>query len=110
MEEKLGIDVLQKGFVTIARFSSTVVAAVEDKHVNFNEGMQIAAKALGFISVVKTFSQFIAQLRDLDAEEKIQIQQTFVEEFDIPNDKAEKAVEDVVSFVLSFVQTGVLAN
>lgn len=110
MGEKLGIDVLQKGFVTIARFSSTVAAAVEDKNVTFTEWMAIAGKGLGFISVVKTFSTFIAQLKDLDVEEKNALVETFVLEFDLTNDAAEKAVEDVVAFILAFVQAGIGAK
>ena len=91
---KLGIDkikeVLKSGFT----IGMAVVGAMEDKKINLKDLPHCITIATQLPKIVKNKDEFIAQAKDLDAEEKIELQQYCKDEFDIPNDETELFIED----------------
>jgi len=94
--EKLGIDVLEKDLVVLAKLTGAIDKALEDDKISTGEWIGIGFKAVDLVGVFKNIKKAKAQLMNLDLEEKEQLKSTFVKEFDISNDKVEEVVESII--------------
>lgn len=102
--EKLGIEVLKKDLVVIAKVSGTVDKALEDGHIETLEAISIAKDSLGFFSVIKNLKLAKQELKDLSETEKSELVEHFKQEFDLRNDMAEMVVETVVEIAIGFIK------
>lgn len=95
-----GIERLKKDLTILGKLVKTVDKALEDGKVNLVEGIGIAFKVADLIKVAKTFKEAKHELLDLTAEESIELENHFRQEFDLRNDQAEMVVEMMVELAL----------
>lgn len=98
---KKGINVLKRDLTIVAGIITTVDAALSDKKISFTEGIKIAFKSTTILEIVKTFKESRDEFNDLDGAEKQELANHFADKFDLRNDVAEKAVEDLLKFAIS---------
>jgi len=97
-----GIENVKKVLLWGAKLSEAIVdALVDDGKINFGEGFDIALKAVGI--PFKSIKPMIAEFKDLDETERLEVTEAFAEEFDIANEDAEVKVEQAIAFILSLI-------
>lgn len=102
--QELGIEVLKKDMLVVAKISGTIEDALEDSRISPIEGVLIAKDALGFFGVIKNWSKAQAELKNLSDQERVTLVNHFQTNFDLENDTAEYIVETVVEIMLGFVK------
>lgn len=74
-------------------------AVKDDGKVDLGESMGIAMSAVGFVGVFKNISAIKEEIKNATPEQIAETVAEFKEEFDIPNDEAEKIVETGVEIL-----------
>ena len=100
---KTGIDstkaVLGKGF----KIAEAIAEALEDKKISFGESLELGAKLLGLVGMFKHIVNIPAEFKDFTKQEQDELIKFFIDEFDIPNDKAEEIVEKAFKGIIELL-------
>jgi hypothetical protein len=91
-----GIENLKSTLGGVIKVVKTVDGALEDKKVSIIEGARIAVAGIQFWMAVKKIAEIKAELIDLTPEEKTELYDYFVDEFDLRNDDVESFIEQIV--------------
>ena len=87
----------ENALVTLLETGNKVIAAItDDGKVDFGEGIGIAMKAVGLISIFKNLPEIKEELKNATAEQINGLVVVFKEKFDLPNEEAELRVEQGV--------------
>lgn len=101
----VGIDVLKKDLIVLAKLANAIDSALEDDKVSAGETIKIAFKAVELIGVVKSLKAAKAEIVDLTEEEVAELYAEFVKEFDLTDDAAEEAVETLLQLALNIINS-----
>jgi hypothetical protein len=104
MEEKLGIEKTKSLLVATARLVKEVDKSLEDQNISPLEWAKIAMKAVPFAIAVSKFKQIKAEYADYDADEKLEIVETFKAEFKLRNEEAEAMIEEIFAGLMHFAK------
>ena len=84
----------EKALVTILETGNKVIDSLQDDgQIDFGEGIAIAYKGMGLISVFKSLPEIKEELKAITPENVSHLIEVFKEKFDLPNDEAEQKVE-----------------
>jgi hypothetical protein len=102
-DEKLGIEHF-KTLINVGLLVPKKIAEVTaDNKVSLIEIVGLVEPATQVIVVAKGWKDIVAELKDLDDDEKKELHDYFADKFDIPNDKIELFVEDALSWGVTTV-------
>lgn len=101
MTEKVGISVLKKDVVIIAKVIGTTDKALEDGKVNLIEGFSIAKDSIALIEVARRWREAREEIKDLSSAERVELHAHVERELDLRNDQAEKQAEAAIGVILS---------
>jgi hypothetical protein len=105
--EKLPIDEVKKLISSLAKVSNKVDDALEDDKITKAEGIGIALSSLpDLFNVISNGKAIKAEFKDIDAEERKELIEFAANEFDLSNDQAEEAIEDIFAAAL-YLQSGI---
>jgi hypothetical protein len=98
----VGIENLSKATVAFSKIGSAIGDAFEDKQINIKD----IPEAVEIITVLPSFaaikySELVAEAKDLDATEKVQLGELFKVNFNIINDDLEATIEEGVDFLFA---------
>lgn len=96
----VGIDVLKENVVDIALIIKKVDLALEDDKISFSEAIGLAMQLPKLFRIIKSYNDAVEELKDLDEEEVIELNEHFAKEFDLRNDKAEEMVEQILGVIV----------
>jgi hypothetical protein len=99
--EDVGIDKIQKILRRLGDFLSTIAEANEDKKFTFIEVTKISLSGAQLGWCFKSWQELKTEYEDLNESEKLQLLSEFKTEFDLPNDKAENAVEKIIEVLVA---------
>jgi len=91
-----GIENLKSTLGGVIKIVKTVDSALEDKKVSIIEGARIAVAGVQFWMAVKKVAEIKAEFLDLSAEEKTELYDYFVKEFDLRDDNVESFIEQIL--------------
>ena len=98
----LGIENLRSAIGTVIAVAKSVNKSLaDDGKISGWEWMGIGMKSLGFIKVVTSAKEILAEYKDLDEDERTDLNVWFKEEFDITNDNLELLIEELFDALLS---------
>ena len=99
-----GIDATQKAVVAIAVLANSIGKVLEDGKVGITDLVHVYAPIAAINTALKDFKQIPAQIRDLDTAELAQLRETFIREFDLPQDGIEAVVEQAVDVTARLIE------
>lgn len=102
MSEKEGITALKHVIDVVVTLAKTYEKVKEDGKVSFLDSIHIARVVPRVIKSVAKSGNALAEVQDLDADEKKELVAYFKAEFDLADDAAEKKVEDMLSMVTQY--------
>ena len=85
----------------LLKVSNALGAALDDGKVSIVEAVDLIIKSASIIDDIQNAKEIYEEWKSLSAEEKQELAEYFAEEFDIPNDRVEVAIEKVVIWLLS---------
>lgn len=90
----------KKAIKVLVKTGTKVAEALKDDgKVDLGEGMGIAMSAVGMIGVFKDLPEIKEEIKNATPESVAEVVEEFKAEFDIPNDEAEKVVEQGVEIL-----------
>ena len=92
---------LKNALKTIINVSEITSEALDDGKISVIEGANIAFAAVGFVGVIKTIPEIIAEYKALSDEQITELTEWFSEEFDITNNHIEEIIETVFEALLN---------
>ena len=96
-----GIENLKAALLAAAVLWNKLDETLEDKKVNFFEGITLIKPVIEVAGIVKTWPEIKAEFWDLDGSERSDLIKIFASEFDIRNDEAEEKIEALFAWVIS---------
>lgn len=102
MPELLGIDNLKK----LVKFSCDLTKQINTSGADgwsWSDGLSFLDEAMQIPGIAKSFPEISKEIADLSAAEREELSEFLQDEFDIPNDEIEAAIENSVMQVLSLV-------
>ena len=100
-------DKLKNALKTVIDIVEGVDEALEDGKLSLAEALSIGVAAVPAGAAVWTSrAELLEELRDLEDDEMIDLENFIATEFDIRNDAAERVVEAAISFVVGGVELG----
>ena len=102
MPELLGIDNLKK----LVKFSCDLTKQINTSGADgwsWSDGLSFLDEAMQIPGIAKSFPEISKEITDLSAAEREELSEYLQDEFDIPNDEIEAAIENSVMQVLSLV-------
>jgi hypothetical protein len=102
MAEVLGIENLKKLVKFSCDLTKQIVESTEDG-IQWTDLFSFVDEAAQIPGIGKSFPQVKAELADLTAEERQELHAYLVDEFDIPNDKLETAIENSLQTALALI-------
>ena len=97
----LGIDNLKKIVKFACGFTKQISIALEDGKFQWTESLGFMDEIMEIPGVVKSFPELKQELADLSTNERNELYEYLVAEFDLPNDKTELFVENSLLFAIS---------
>ena len=95
-------DKLKNALKTVINVVEGVDEALEDGKLSLAEGISIAVSAVpSGAEVWASRAELVEEVKDLDDDEIIDLENFIAAEFDIRNDKAEKVVEKAIGALVS---------
>lgn len=101
--EKLGIEKLKELVKAGLGFGQKVSSDLEDKKISLWEALGLIPNLFSIVGVVKSWADIKAEVDDLSTEERKELEDYVISEFDIPNDKVELFIEHSLSLVVSLI-------
>jgi hypothetical protein len=99
MEEKVGIDLIKFAVKTVVDAVEEGQKAMADGRFQLVEIIEFFDDAKAFSQVYSKKSELIAQLKDVDSEERVELFQYLKDEYDAPNERQEVIVERVIDLI-----------
>jgi len=106
MSKKHGVEKIKKALGFIIELGDNVSKALKDGKYSFAEIFGTALVAKEVVPIIKESKELYAELKDLDLEEKHDIEKWAKNKFDIPNDKLEKKIEKGFNVLISIADFG----
>lgn len=100
-QEKLGIESLKETLVYGGNLAETLVDVLADKKIKVDEWGAILQRLMQLPGLIGSFKASVAEFKDLDQEEAVELVNYFANTFDIPDDKAEAHVEAVFNWLIA---------
>lgn len=100
----LGIEHIKTVLKGIISFGEQIAEVLEDKKVQLIELPSFIDELLQIPGVIKALPHLKSELLDLDADERVELNNYIESELDIPNDKVEAAIEHAASVAISFAE------
>lgn len=101
---KIGIENIKIILIFGLSLAQELQRGLEDKKLNFGEIIGFTDDLAAIPSVVEAVKKAPAEFLDLDEEEKEEIHQLVIDEFDISLDHVEMAIEESFGFALDGVR------
>ncbi len=92
---------LKNALQTVINVAEITTEALDDGKISVIEGVNIAFAAVGFVGVIKTIPEIVAEYKALSDDQKTELVDWFAEEFDIDNDNVEEIIETVFEALLN---------
>ncbi len=102
-EELKGIETLKKAVVFAISVANQVTEVMKDGKFSWTESFSFIDELRDGITVVKSGTEILAELKDLSIEERAELYSFVQAEFDIADDRVEKIVEDALGIAFSIV-------
>lgn len=91
----------EEALITLLEVGNKVKDALnDDGRVDLGESIGISMKAIGIVGVFKSLPEIRAELKASTPEDRIALVEVFKQHFDLPNDVAEKNVEDGITVLV----------
>lgn len=103
-EEKLGIDMVKALAKTIIDAIEEGQAALEDGKFQITEIVNFFDDGLAIVKMYNNKETILAQLKDIDAEERKELAEYIKSEYDAPTAKADLVVDKVVDILEKAVE------
>jgi len=92
----------EQAIVTLAEVGSKVATSLaDDGRISISEGIGISMKALGIIAIFKNLGTIRDEIKNITVEKKDALIAKFQAAFDLPNDEAEKRVEEGIIVLIN---------
>lgn len=98
-----GIDNLKRMVKFACDFTKQMSSAMADGKFSWTEGFGFIDELLQIPDVVKAWPEVKNEISELSTEEREQLYQYLVTEFDIPNDEVEVKIEQSLNWVINTI-------
>ena len=99
----IGIDKIKDALLPCINFGEAIADRLEDGKISTWEYITLAPKIIPIIQELKNGKEIIAQFKDIDEAEAIELTEFFKAELDIPDDKLEEAIENGWGILMSIL-------
>lgn len=100
MSEKKGTKELSELIKLLAAIGNGAGKAAEDGKVSWSDALYFSEAVMAAPKAIIGIDQVLAELKDLDAAEKVQLGEQIKADFDLPQDQIESVVEKVLQAAL----------
>lgn len=99
--EKFGTANIKKVVKFACDFMKQTAYALEDGKFQWTEGLSFIDELVQIPGVIKAFPELRKEIADLSLEERKELHDYIMEEFDIPNDAVETVIENSLDFAMA---------